>query len=170
MPLLLLCTACGSNKWRETPAVAYQRWQDRIVVRTHLPIFGYRPVCSTKWINDQYGGYWDGLPIDQCLKFNPPERMQGLWRRDFEGSQFCPAPARACSFTETGRPFVWLDTTKPGTLGNRHKGFGGLYAVEFIGRRTSYEGAYGHLGGFDQEVLVDRMISIKELEPPQPNF
>lgn len=45
---------------------------------------------------------------------------------------------------------------------------GGLYAVEFIGRRTAHGYIYGD-HPLAQEVVVDRVISIKEIEAPPKN-
>lgn len=169
MTIILACSACGEQA-QTTPARAYQRWQDRVVVATRLPVFGAKPVCATQWVSDENGGYWDELPIDQCVKFDAPLRMHGLWRNDFEGSQLCPAPATDCSFNTPGER-IWLDYALP-LPGTEPKRFtvqpGGLYAVQFVGRQTKYKGSYGHMGVFDHQVIVDRMISIRELEPPPP--
>ena len=48
----------------------------------------------------------------------------------------------------------------------RLEGRGGLYAVSFVGRRTLYPGLHGHLRLSDHEVIVDRFIAIREVEPP----
>jgi len=40
--------------------------------------------------------------------------------------------------------------------------------MDFMGRRTMYKGPYGHMGGSDQELVVDRVISMKEVEAPPP--
>lgn len=46
-----------------------------------------------------------------------------------------------------------------------------MYEVEFIGRRTLYPGMQGHMGMSKHELIVDRLISMKEIEapPPQPS-
>jgi len=85
---------------------------------------------------------------------------------------FCPAPATSCSFVPSDKrtePLIWFDFAGP--LPNKFKieQQGGLYVVDFIGRRTVDRGHYGHMGVFDGEVIVDRMISMKEIEaPPKP--
>jgi hypothetical protein len=45
-----------------------------------------------------------------------------------------------------------------------------LYQVDFIGRRPLHSGSFGHFGLFPTDVVVDRMISIKQVQapPPQP--
>jgi hypothetical protein len=105
------------------------------------------------------------LPTDQCYKMTKPQRWRGLWRDDFEGSRFCPAPAHECS-DKTGGDHIWLSPSAP--LAKEVGPPGGLYALEFFGRRTLYRGKYGHFGGSDFELIVDRLIAIKEIEAPPP--
>lgn len=163
---LLICAGCRRSDVRETPAQAYLNWKDKFAVATGLPLFGYHPCAH--WVEYKMGGYYESVPEDRCVKFDPPRRFQGLWRNDFEGTQFCPAPARECSYVSTERrkqPLIWLDFSF--RLPDPAEGpFGGLYSVDFIGRTSAYGGAYGHFGMFDEQVIVDRLISIQELEPP----
>jgi hypothetical protein len=101
------------------------------------------------------------LPAHQCFKMLASKRWTGLWRNEFERSWFCPPPARECSSNTTGEK-AWLEFSS--SLPAHWKGLrpGGLYAVDFIGRRTAYGSGDGRVGG----ITFDRMISIKELEPP----
>lgn len=97
----------------------------------------------------------------------PQQRMQGLWRNDFEGSQFCAAPARSCSYVPTEQrkqPLVWLEFAAPLPPKFDASDYGGLYQVEFLGRQTVFDGRYGHAGMFDSDVTVDRMISMREIK------
>ena len=99
----------------------------------------------------------------------PQTRMHGMWRNDFEGSQFCPAPARTCSYVWTGertQPQIWLSFNGPMPPRFRDAKLGGLYEIEFLGRKTMFKGEYGHVGMSDHEIVVDRLISIREIEPP----
>lgn len=105
-------------------------------------------------------------PLDQCFQMTPPRRQRGLWRAEFEGSRFCPAPAQSCVYETPGNE-IWL------TIGEhlperRIEYRGQLYEIEFVGRQTAVAGAHGHLGGSDHEVIVDELISIREIEPPPP--
>jgi len=100
---------------------------------------------------------------DQCFKMEPQRNWQGLWRNDFEGSRFCPAPARQCMF-ETPGDRIRLDTRDP-QFPQPEGMRGALYAIEFIGRKTAYpflEDPFGY------EMIVDRLISLKKIEPPPP--
>ena len=165
----IACSACGQE--RSTPAAAYQRWQDRLVAATHIPFFGFKPLCSTGWRSDKNVGSYDLLPLHQCYKFDAPQQMRGLWRNDFEGSRLCPAPASACFYGSPGDK-IWFDYSF-GLTDTRPRKWkvqpGGLYAVDFIGRATKYRGRYGHMGAFDRLVVVDRIIAMREVEaPPKP--
>jgi hypothetical protein len=93
-----------------------------------------------------------------------PERIRGYWSDQFEGSQFCAAPTAACFNAE--RNSTWLEFADPKM--ERREPTGALYAVEFIGRRPLYSGTFGHFGMFQNDVIVDRMISMKRLGPPPP--
>lgn len=110
----------------------------------------------------------DGLsalePVENCFQMSPRQRWRGLWRNTFEGSRFCAEPATAC-IADTPGEKVWLSLGDHANLGGR---YGGLYAVEFAGRRTAVPGTFGHLGGSDHELIVDQLISIREVEPPTP--
>jgi hypothetical protein len=105
-----------------------------------------------------------GLPLDQCFKMTKPQQWQGLWRNDFEGSQFCAAPANRCPENEPTRS-VWLHLATP-VPGAEDTPPGGLYAIDFIGRKTAYSGVYD--GGASEEIMLDHLISIKEVERPAP--
>lgn len=110
----------------------------------------------------QFGGI-EAMPNEttQCFRMLPQERWRGLWRNDFEGSIFCPAPATTCSYNGENTA-VWL--TPNAVTGS----IGALYSVDFVGRRTAVNGRYGHLGMFAEEVVIDRPISIKMVAPPPP--
>lgn len=143
----LMLSAC--NEYRGPPASSYQRWTDQMIVRLGLEHVGVFP-CK---LTDR---------LDECYKMDPPKRWKGLWRNDFEGSRFCATPAKSCDGS-TSRPYTWFDYYDPKLLP-----FGGLYRVDFIGRRTSVQGRYGHMGGSDYQIVVDRMISVEEqARPPQ---
>lgn len=105
-------------------------------------------------------------PVHSCFESTPPQRWRGLWRDGFEGSRFGPAPARACSDRTPGER-IWLNVAehlpRPGMQGS-----GGLYALDFIGRRTIETGRFGHLGTSNHVMTVERMISIRQVEAPPP--
>lgn len=152
--VLLAIAALGGCKDYGSPASAYRDWKDRLVVAA-----GLRPLvwpCLHR-VQTEYGEVYEGIPLDQCYKMDPPRRWKGVWRNEFEGSRFCPAPAKKCSGSSRG-DYIWLDMRKSPDQT--------LYTVDFIGRRTSVKGRYGHMGGSDYELIVDRMISITPLEEP----
>ena len=104
------------------------------------------------------------LSTERCFGMEPAKRWTGLWRNEFEDSQFCAAPAKTCPGEQPGnrqQDYVrlsWPNAPSPG----------GLYAVEFIGRRSMSSGWYGRKAPNYREMIVDKIISIKELEPPYP--
>lgn len=107
------------------------------------------------------------LPTDQCFKMTKPQRMRGLWRNDFEGQAFCATPARQCpAGKKPNEPGIaWIDFASP-LPGSADTPPGGLYAIDFVGRATAYPGMYGEYGFYNQEIIVDRLISIRMIGPP----
>ncbi len=98
---------------------------------------------------------------DQCFEMAPRQRWKGLWQKGFEDSRFCPSPANACSFENPGDS-IWLsEPDKDVEVGSYN---GDVYEVEFIGRRTSKRGRYGHFGEFDHEIVVDKMIMVRRVK------
>jgi hypothetical protein len=152
-------------RFPQTPPKAYLDVRDRIAAATGLPLLGWGP-CQRALRDDTYKPRKNLTEI--CYKMTPPRRMRGLWRYEFEGSQFCPSPATRCDYVSSEKriqPQIWLsipfhlpDTGKPAREA--------VYAIDFIGRRTMVPGHYGHMGVFDEEVVVDRLISMKEVEAP----
>jgi hypothetical protein len=106
---------------------------------------------------------YDGLDtmphrVDRCFEMAPARRWRGLWADVFEGQQFCPEPMRTCFFEEN-RPRIWLSFAS-GTFPTGDGMSGRIYRIEFIGRRTLRPGHYGHLGVFQHEIVVDRVIAV----------
>lgn len=124
---------------------------------------GLTPLCNARLLERGFEGL-DGVPLHDCFESTPPRRWRGLWRDVFEGSRFCPWPAIRCSDAEAG-PHIWLNLPQSLPL-HGSSGAGGLYAIEFIGRRTLRPGRFGHFGMSDHEMTVERLISIREIEPP----
>lgn len=104
------------------------------------------------------------LPTEQCYKMTKPQRIQGFWNDDFEGSQFCTIP-KDCFYPHVG---TWLEFADPKM--EAREPTEKLYQVDFIGRRPLHSGSFGHFGLFPTDVVVDRIISIKQVQapPPQP--
>lgn len=101
---------------------------------------------------------------EQCFHMTPRQRWRGVWRSNFEGQSFCPAPARDCIDDPPGGD-IWL-TFSEQLPHSKMQSIGGLYEIEFIGRKTVHPGRFGHFGMFDHEMVVERVISLRELEPP----
>jgi hypothetical protein len=161
--IALLLSGCSYQS-----ADAYRDIRDQVEATTGLPLLGVGP-CAQAMRDEKFEPRKNVYEI--CYRLTDPERWRGLWRNDFEGSRFCAAPGKRCSHDRPGER-IWLEysfgltDTKPRQWKIQP---GGLYEVDFIGRRTAVKGKYGHMGGSDHLLLVDRMISIREVEaPPLP--
>jgi len=133
-------------------------------IRAEMP--GMSPACLDKW---QWGGS-EALPAkdEECFQFTVPMRMRGLWRNDFEGSEYCDGPVSRCPDAKVEadpKSSTWLEMRFP-IGGVEETPPGGVYAIDFIGRRSLGEGGFGGYGMAKHEVIVDRLLSIREVEPP----
>jgi hypothetical protein len=159
--LAVLISGCGER----TSANAYRDWRDRVAASVGVPLFGWGP-CGRALRDDKFEP--DKSIFEICYRLTQPQRWHGSWRNDFEGSRFCPAPATQCSHDTPGEKIslqysFGITDTSPSEWKVPP---GGLYEVEFIGRRTAVKGHYGHMGASDHAMIVDRMISVREVEPP----
>lgn len=144
--------------FRQPPPEAYLDPVDREIARGHGGTPGRPAPCT----HMEKPGGMEALvsaPTERCFRMEPPRRWRGLWRNDFEGSQFCPEPARRCRYGSEPEQ-IWL-TERP-----ERQPDGKLYRVEFIGRKTLYRGAYGHMGASDHEIVVDRFLSSRAVPDP----
>ncbi len=90
----------------------------------------------------------------------PARRMRGVWILDLEESRFYPGQ-RTAQVDEGARPAIWLTTsTKVSHDDVRRRG---VYAIDFVGRRTKYRVPSGHLGMYDYEIIADRIMSLHAL-------
>lgn len=151
---VLVIAVLGGCQDRGSPASAYRNWNDRLAVAAGFRDLGLVWPCTRK---EQTDGVkvQERTATDQCYKMDAPRRRTGLWRNEFEGSRFCPAPATECAFDTPG-DVIWLDPERV----SKKEPDEALYRVEFIGRRTAVKGHYGHMGGSDYEIIVDRFISV----------
>lgn len=156
-PSLLALTGCDLRK----PVLSEGQIQK---IRQNLP--GITDTCVQTL---RYGGL-ESMPdaTDQCFEMMPQKRWQGLWARGFELSRFCPSPASACSYDTPGSQ-IWL--TQRATIPISKDIPGDTYSIrlfkiEFLGRRTRERGAYGHMGGSRHEIIVDKILSVSEIEVP----
>jgi hypothetical protein len=112
------------------------------------------------------GGGIEALPerTDECFRMTPPMKWRGLWTTGMEFSRFCPAPARECSTATPGEQ-IWLSGSPSVDLPEyQGQPVAPLFEVEFVGRKTADRGHFGHMGMSDEEIIVDRMISMRPIQ------
>lgn len=122
-------------------------------------------------------GVIGSVPTDQCYKMEAPRRYRGIWIDEFEGQRFIPegtippkwpegdpqAPGWREQFDRARAASIWLNVERA-KLPHRNRRGGRRVLIEFVGRKTLYPGAYGHMGMSGNEIIVDRVISVKELK------
>jgi hypothetical protein len=161
--LLLILFLAGCSSRDSTPAAAYRDPVDRVTVALGLNgLFGY--ACY----HDE-GNVRVFVGMTRCYRFGPERRMRGVWRDEFEGSQFFPG--RTTPPGEDDRSGIWLsveenEAVKAAIGHKRGEPWPRLFLLDFVGRRTLYSGDYGHMGMSRDYVVVDRLVSAKAL--PQP--
>lgn len=156
---LLILPGCSSD--RPTPAAAYAKWTDRLIVSLGLE-YSVGTSCWEKvGEGDESGVRFIGE--EKCFRFDPPERIKGVWMREYEGSSLLTQAQYDAGLRFIRDDDTWLEPFAADRPPVDEKDVR-AYRVEFIGRRSSYPGAYGHMGGSRHIVLLDRMISIEEIK------
>jgi hypothetical protein len=116
------------------------------------------------------------LPVDQCYKMDVPRRYRGVWIDAFEGQQFIPdgakepqwpngnltSPDTRKKFEQARSETIWLSVGQVQLGHDFNNGNGRRMLIDFIGRRTRFAGRYGHMGMSGREIVVDRVISLRE--------
>jgi hypothetical protein len=107
---------------------------------------------------------------EHCVSWGASEHMQGVWVTGFEVSNFIPDATQAPGRDDTNWQGTWLtfasgSTPDPSIWTERDRMGGAAVAIDFVGRRSRSGGIYGHLGGANQIVIVDRIISMRVLGP-----
>lgn len=120
-------------------------------------------------------GVIGSLPTDQCFKMQAARRYRGVWIDEFEGQQFIPEGTKVPAWPrgsltssewrkqadQARAATIWLDV-ETAAAGHTWQQAGRKAFIEFVGRKTLYPGSYGHMGMSGQEIIVDRVISIRE--------
>ena len=117
------------------------------------------------------------LPTDQCFKMEKPQRYRGVYVDAFEGQEFIPEgttevefpisdpdrDAWKAKFERAHAAAIWLDVSRV-SVPHDPNGRSRKMLIEFVGRKTMYSGSYGHMGMSGNEIIVDRVISVRPLK------
>lgn len=148
------------------PPAVYAHFKDRLAAQLDLWGFKTQIPCSGIDLEHKDPISWE----EQCFRFEKPQRMTGLWRNTFEAPTFCPSPAKQCpdaSSSDPHRPIYGNMDIPSAPSGWKDTMPGGLYAVEFFGRRSEYP-LFGGTSEADKQVIVYRWISVRQVEAPPP--
>ena len=150
IPMLVLASACQTT----VPTHAVVLGEDELNRITTSP-------CIPK-----LGAGIEPRFEEMCREMTKPRVWRGLWAYGFEWSQFCAEPAKSCGPPrKLDADITWLTFGEdwPSGLDSKQE-TGAVFEVEFVGRRTVYAGSKGHMGIFQHEMVIDRLISMKEFK------
>ena len=158
--LVMILAGC---KERMASFAAYRDPKDALI--SLFPVFGY-PCASVEKFDDVK--FVASKPTDECFKMEKPRRFRGIWIDEFEGSTFYEgitsvSAAKRRMASNSAAPdskvewLTWHRGNRVPELTSR------VVLIDFVGRRTAYPGHYGHMGGSDSEIIVDRMIFAREI-------
>lgn len=144
----------------------YVHWRDRF--RTSIPV----AVVLGEPCTSRRDGiiHYDHSP--NCVRFDPPREYDGIWLYEFEGSTFLEHAKVVPKKRPPWHSAPWLDydpvKIDPKPEYNRDDSGQGCFpihafAIRFIGRRDPNGG--GHLGSWNSNIIVDRVLSAKPLGP-----
>src|SRR5438445_11363900 len=140
LPAVLL-GSCNAN-----PPAAYQHGRDQLFAVIPGTLFddNFYPCFRSA------DGHPTRLPDEECYRFNAPQRMRGVWANGFEEGEFYP---NLSTPPGDARSDLWLELLRATRV---PKGQERLFhfdprkttyiLLDFVGRRTSVTGNYGHLG------------------------
>lgn len=161
LSLLLLLGLCACSD-RSSLAAPYKNPWDRAAIQLGYAGWVYQP-CFRKE-QTPYGDVQAFIGSKECFRFNPPERMRGIWLDEGEDAEFLP-DATVSPVVRTYSPDATsLEFTRPEPL---LTGGHQAYALEFVGRRATYPGHYGHMGMSRHLIIVDEVVSAKPVPPPE---
>lgn len=152
------------NATNDPPVRAYLAWENRFWVALGFQYLSH-PCLQT--VQTEHGTFESTLPTDRCFRMSPPHRMKGVWIDEPEGSQFLLGASDATQ-AQVGLGGTWLDLGKNRISGIFQKATVAdlrAFEIEFVGRQTLVAGRYGHMGTFDHEVVVDRLITARPIDP-----
>lgn len=159
LSILLLLGLCACSD-RSSVAAPYKSPWDRVAIQLGFAGWGYQPCFRKEQTPD--GDVQAFIGSKECFRFNPPERMRGIWLDEFEGSEFLPHATASPVVWPYSPDAIWLEFTRPEPL---LTGGQQAYAIEFVGRRATYPGNYGHLGASRHLIIVDELLSAKPVPP-----
>lgn len=155
---LLVLLGIGGCSDRSSVAAPYKSSWDRVAIQLGLAGLVYQPCYRNE------DGVLTFVGHDECFRFNPPEQMHGVWLNRGEDAEFLSHPTTSpAGCLKSPEDSVSLAFMQSEPL---LKGDAEAYAVEFVGRRATYPGRYGHLGMSRCVILVDQLLSAAPVPPP----
>lgn len=161
LSLVVGLSGCGARDG--TSPLAYRNPTDMITTSFGMGDSCYRRVERNGVVEAEFIG------MEKCYRFDPPRRFHGVWRDAFEGSAFYDSLDAMPAYTApVAADFAWLDVEKVPAADLRMdcRRCSEVALIDFVGRKTSFRGRYGHMGMSPNYIIVDKIISMRRLPTP----
>lgn len=144
----------------DTPPAAYEHPRDQFFAAIPLTMIDADFTPCFRTINSRPARLADA----DCYSFTNAERMRGVLISGFETGSFYPGRNTLPQGGEQSGSWMDLDPRLLPTEVRSRCGEGCALRLDFIGRRTAVQGAYGHMGMAGHIVLVDHVLEATLLE------
>jgi hypothetical protein len=114
-----------------------------------------------------HSGCKAGSEFDDCYDVQAPQRWKGVWVLGpaEHDERFCPGIGIRCD--DAKEPHFNLVFNRGAFPSGPPAQTTGMYALDFIGRRTQNQDQYLEFAPRGYVIIVDRLTSIEEIEAPQ---
>ena len=143
-----------------SPPAAYEHPRDQVFAAIPLTMIDADFAPCFRTINGRSARLADAA----CYSFTNAERMRGVSISGFETRSFYPGRSTLPQGGERSGFWMELDPRLLPTDVRSRCREGCALRLDFIGRRTAVQDAYGHMGMAGHIVLVDRVLEATLLE------
>lgn len=137
-----------------TPPSAYKHVRDQLRAVTGLDVPCFRTI----------EGEPGRLPDRDCYQFGEPKRMQGVVNSGFESGSFYQQRTAPPSPGDRSDTWLRLEPVMLPNSARRACEDGCVVWLDFVGRQTTVDGSYGHMGLAKHLIVADKIIGAKVLE------
>ena len=165
--LFVLClTACDTDDGVDKPAIDWKASYSEAECKALMAREAFIERCGDGNLERAVRTFTSD--VTSCMPFSHPEEFAGLWFNSLESSEFF-ADVTDPAQIEDLESDTWLSdkTENPEAIAAGGGAGDVLYFVRFIGRQSLCDDAYGHMGAYPKEVILERPLELRRLTPPR---